>query len=178
MPSCLLVLALASGSCSREAWHRFPAPDDAVKLIPWFATMHRGPALQPYDHSRAPVPGTVPITGVERELHVDNDADLPAVNRVRNPVPRTAESLDRGKEMFSVYCYPCHGPTGQGDGPVAEKFIQPPSLTAEQARGYSDGYFYALIRYGRGIMPMYGDKVRGLDRWHIINYIRSLQAAR
>jgi len=173
-----LGLAVIAASCSREAWHRFPAPDDAVKLIPWFATMHRGLAPQPYEHSRPPVPGTVPITGVERELHVDNEADLPAINRVRNPVARTAESLDRGKEVFGIYCYPCHGPTGQGDGPVAEKFIQPPSLTAEKAKGYTDGYMYELLRFGRGIMPMYGDKVRGADRWHVVNYIRSLQTPR
>ena len=90
-------------------------------------------------------------------------------------MPRTAESLDRGQELFGIYCYPCHGKTGQGDGPAAEKFIQPPSLTAEQAKRYSDGYLYTMVRYGRGIMPMYGDKVRGHDRWHIVNYIRSLQ---
>jgi hypothetical protein len=163
--------------CSRDAWQRSPGPDDAVALVPWFATMHKGLAPEPYEHSLAPVPGTVPITGVERELHVDNDEHLPLLNRMRNPVPRTAESLDRGKEVFGIYCYPCHGPTGQGDGPVAEKFIKPPSLTEKQARDYSDGYLFAIIRYGRGLMPVYGDKVRGADRWHLVNYLRSLQAA-
>lgn len=173
-----MLLALLVSGCSRDSWQRSPGPDDAVKLFPWFATMHKGLAPQPYENSRAPVPGTVPITGVERELHVDNDDDLPLINRMRNPVPKTSESLDRGKEVFGIYCYPCHGPTGQGDGPVAEKFITPPSLTAAQARGYSEGYLYALIRYGRGIMPRYGDKVRGADRWHLVNFMRSLQETR
>jgi mono/diheme cytochrome c family protein len=177
MPSCrLAVLLVLFASCTREQWHRLASPDDAVALIPWFGNMHRGLAIQPYAlPSREPVAGTVPITGVEPELRVDREEDLPALNRLRNPAPRTSESLERGEKVFNIYCSPCHGPTGQGDGPVAAKFIQPPSLTGAAARKYTDGYIYSLIRYGRGIMPLYGDKVRSIDRWHLVNYIRLLQ---
>jgi len=171
----LLVLAAVTG-CTRDQWQRLPSPDDAVATVPWFSTMHRGLAVQPYAVApRPPVPGTVPITGGELGLHLENDKDLPAINRLHNLAPRTAESLDRGKQLFNIYCYPCHGPAGQGNGPVAPKFMTPPNLTAAQAKGYSDGYLHTLIRYGRGLMPPYGDKVRGMDRWHLVNYIRLLQ---
>jgi mono/diheme cytochrome c family protein len=171
--------ALVATACTRDQWQRFPSPDDVMAKIPWFVTMHRGLAVQPYAlPPRDPVPGTVPITGADPELRVDKDQDLRALNQLQNPAPRTSESLNRGQDLFNVYCYPCHGAAGKGDGPVAAKFIQPPDLTAEQARKYSDGYVFALIRYGRGIMPPYGDKVRGMDRWHLVNYLRLLQNTR
>ena len=55
--------------------------------------------------------------------------------------------------------------------------IAAPSLLTGRARGYSDGYLYSIIRYGRGVMPRYGDKVYApSDRWAIVNHIRKLQA--
>jgi mono/diheme cytochrome c family protein len=51
-----------------------------------------------------------------------------------------------------------------------------PSLLTESAQGRSDGYLYSIIRYGRGVMPRYGDKVYlREDRWAIVNYVRKLQ---
>jgi hypothetical protein len=52
-----------------------------------------------------------------------------------------------------------------------------PSLLTARARAYPDGYIYSIIRYGRGVMPRYGDKVYlPLDRWAIVNHVRKLQA--
>ena len=49
-------------------------------------------------------------------------------------------------------------------------------MLTEKSRAYSDGYLYSIIRYGRGVMPRYGDKVfRTEDRWAIVNYVRKLQ---
>jgi mono/diheme cytochrome c family protein len=42
---------------------------------------------------------------------------------------------------------------------------------------WSDGYLYSIIRYGRGVMPRYADRVRGQTRWEVVNYVRQLQAA-
>jgi hypothetical protein len=53
-----------------------------------------------------------------------------------------------------------------------------PSLMTASARDRSDGYLYSIIRYGRGVMFRYGDKIpRPADRWAIVNYVRTLQAA-
>ena len=55
--------------------------------------------------------------------------------------------------------------------------IAAPSLLTRRARAYSDGYIYSIIRYGRGVMPRYGDKVYApADRWAIVNHVRKLQA--
>ena len=176
MPSCLLALASVT-ACTRDQWQRFPSPDDAIAAVPWFAVMHRGIAIQPYDMPRPPVPGTVPITGTEV-----TDTVIPRyhdrINRLINPVQRTSESINRGRDVYRVYCVPCHGDGGLGDGPITPRFIRPPDLRAAQARAYTDGYLHALVASGRGLMPPYGDKIRGADRWHVVNYLRGvIQAA-
>jgi hypothetical protein len=52
-----------------------------------------------------------------------------------------------------------------------------PSLLTARARAYSDGYIYSIIRYGRGVMPRYGDKVEvPVERWAIVNHVRKLQS--
>lgn len=168
-----LVAVLGVSACTRDQWQRFPSPDDAVAAVPWFATMHYGLAIQPYQMPRSPVLGTVPVGGT---LVADEviPANYAKVNRLVNPVQHTAASTDRGKELFTTYCVPCHGVAGHGDGPIIAKFIRPPDLTAAQARGYTDGYLYSLIASGRGLMPPYGDKVRGDDRWNVVNYLRAV----
>jgi mono/diheme cytochrome c family protein len=168
------------GACSAEHWpdwmRRWPSPDDLVAAVPWFATMHRGLAVQPYKWPapRPPVAGTIPVTGNEPPLPL-TPTNLPAINAVRNPVLRTAASLEAGKKRFDTYCLPCHGEKGAGDGPVNEKLLVAPSLLTDQAKQYTDGYLHAIIRHGRGIMPAYGDRIIGDDRWNVVNYLRVLQ---
>lgn len=177
----VLVLALGAGAgCSAEHWpeglRRVPGPDDAIALVPWFSTMHRGLAVQPYKWPtpRPPVPGTIPVQGNEVPLPVV-PANYAAIDALVNPVPRTAASLEAGKIRYDLYCLPCHGAAGLGDGPVNEKLLVTPSLATEQARRYTDGYLYTLIRHGRGIMPAYGDRIPSTARWQVVNYVRSLQ---
>mgnify|MGYP001619996367 FL=1 len=170
----LLPLCAVIAGCTRDQWQRSPSPDDLVAAIPWFAVMKDGPAIAPYQMPRPPVAGTVPITGIEPALPINRD-NLPAINRRANPVQRTSESIDRGRDRYEIYCQVCHGPEGRSDGPVVPKFFPPPDLTAAQARNYTDGYLYTVIRHGRGLMPLYGDRVRGEDRWHVVNYLRVLQ---
>ncbi len=173
---CLVVAA----GCTRDQWQRFPGPDDMVALVPWFSNMYRGPAIGPYKmpEPRPPVPGTIPVTGNEPPTPITADpADLARINALRNPGQRTAASLERGELMYSIYCLPCHGDAGAGDGPVNRVLMVTPSLLEDRARRLSDGYLYAIIRHGRGVMPAQGDRVLPEDRWHIVNYVRVLQGA-
>jgi mono/diheme cytochrome c family protein len=61
---------------------------------------------------------------------------------------------------------------------VVPKFVPPPDLTADATKARTDGYIYAMIKQGRGIMPRYGDKILGADRWNVVNYVRKLQGLR
>lgn len=178
----LVVLAAAAVACSANDWpdrlRRVPGPDDAVAVVPWFSTMHYGLAVQPYKWPvpRPPVEGTVPVTGAEVPTPITR-ANLPMIDAMQNPVPQTARSLERGKLRYEVYCQPCHGAGGAGDGPVNEKLLVTPSLLTDQAKRYTDGYIHAIVRHGRAIMPAYGDRVPGDERWDVVNYVRLLQGA-
>ena len=171
-----LGVMLVAVACTREQWHRAPSPDDAVALVPWFATMHKGIAIQPYKMPRQPAEGAVPITGVE---HVPPAVpqNQPELDRLANPVQRTAASMERGKERFEIYCAVCHGSEGLGDGPVAAKLANAVrNLTDQRVLDQTDGWIYGVITNGFGaLMPEYGSKIRAEDRWNIVNYVRTLQ---
>ena len=109
--------------------------------------------------------------GLEDSLDI-----LTELKNVANPVPRTSASLARGQLLYDTYCIVCHGPAGHSDGTVVPKFVPPPDITQPTTQQRSDGYIYAMIKQGRGIMPKYGDKIRdATDRWDVVNYVRKLQ---
>lgn len=171
-------LALIVAGCSVENWtegeRRLPGPDDLIASISWFNVMHTTVAIRPYEMMRPPVAGTVPVTGSEPLIPV-TVANEPIMNAIKNPVQRTAASIERGKNRFTIFCQPCHGATAAGDGPVNAKLMVAPSLLTARAKALSDGYIHSMIRAGRGLMPAYGDRIKGDDVWDVVNYVRVLQ---
>jgi len=158
-----LGLAAAAGGCTTL--------DNTIARVPWFTTMSRQVAVRPFEAPpRLPPDGSVPTIGTEDSLDMTTD-----LRNVVNPVPPTAASLQRGEILFNTYCIVCHGPAGHADGTVVPKFVPPPDLTQDATKARSDGYLYAMIKQGRGIMPRYGDRIRGADRWDVVNYVRKLQ---
>lgn len=92
------------------------------------------------------------------------------------PFPITKEVLLRGQERFDIYCAPCHGRTGYGDGMVVRRgFSIPPSYHQARLRQAPVGHFFDVITNGFGAMYQYGDRITPEDRWAIIAYIRALQ---
>lgn len=173
------LVTLAVGGCNFY-YNTLPSPDDALKLVPWFDHMIRSQAVHPYQRADVPrytVAGTVPIDREER----DWGAEWPAVTTTADALPNptaafAAETLAKGDTLYGVYCSMCHGPAGNQGGTVGPR-IGAPSLVTELARSRTDGYLYSVIRYGRGVMWRYGDKIpRPLDRWAVVNYVRKLQA--
>lgn len=88
----------------------------------------------------------------------------------------TAAALERGGQEFNIYCAPCHGPAGDGDGYITRRgFPHPPSYHSTELRNAPDSLFYDVITNGYGIMYPYGDRVAPADRWNVVAYIRALQ---
>lgn len=95
------------------------------------------------------------------------------------PTPVTKAILERGQERYNVYCAPCHGLVGNGEGVVAKRgFPHPPDYALKRLREAPVGHLYEVITYGYGIMYPYSDRIAANDRWAIVAYIRALQAAR
>jgi cytochrome c553 len=92
------------------------------------------------------------------------------------PMPITRDVLERGQERFDIYCSPCHGRTGDGNGMIVQRgFPAPPSYHIDRLRQAPVGHFFDVITQGYGMMYSYAERVPPADRWAIAAYIRALQ---
>lgn len=158
--------------------------DDALASVPIFAFMRESPAFDPYEAPRLPPENSVAFDGPNGQVPAPagrGEAGLRAFGEAHpNPIARGADSEARGEVMYARYCQVCHGPQGMGGstGSVTSTGVYPPivpPVAAGNATTLSDGYIYAVIRQGRGLMPAYAAQLPHADRWHIVNYIRRLQ---
>ena len=187
----LAALTLFTGGCDFY-YHRLPSPDDLWHVIPWFDHMIEARYIHPYQTALVPrytPEGSVPVSGGEPDWSAEwVSGKTTTANGLKNPlaaarrppgpsvpvIPREIEAA--GDTLYQNFCTVCHGTTGDADGPVSRQ-MGAPSLLTPRARGYADGYIYSIIRYGRGVMPRYGDKVVvPAERWAIVNHVRKLQA--
>ena len=92
------------------------------------------------------------------------------------PFPVTRALLLRGQERFNIYCSPCHGRLGNGQGMIVQRgYKQPTSYHIERLRTAPVGYFFNVMTEGYGVMPTYAPQIPVADRWAIAAYIRVLQ---
>ncbi len=100
-----------------------------------------------------------------------------AGEELQNPFPPLdAARRERGATVFANFCQACHGPLGQGNGPVALGGFPPPaSLLADRAVQMKDGQMFHVLTYGQGNMPSCAAQLSVDDRWSVILYVRMLQ---
>jgi mono/diheme cytochrome c family protein len=111
--------------------------------------------------------------------HTVAQGDLARDRAAKNPPPVTPALLARGRERFGIYCTPCHGLAGDGDGMIVRRgFPAPPSYHEARLLAAPAAHFYDVITHGYGAMFSYADRVDPHDRWAIVAYIRALQLQR
>ena len=160
----LVFAAIALSGC-RQDMHDAPSYDP-LQASPFFAN---GAA------SRTLVANTV-ARGQLREDELFYTGKLNGQAATEFPMPVTADLMARGQERFNVFCSPCHGRTGQGNGMIVQRgFRQPPSYHEERLRNAPVGYFFDVMTNGFGAMQDYAAQVPPADRWAIAAYIRALQ---
>lgn len=92
------------------------------------------------------------------------------------PFPVTADVLKRGQQRYTIYCTPCHGQLGNGEGMVVQRgFKRPTSFHIDRLRNAAPGYYFDVMTNGFGAMSDYASQVPVNDRWAIAAYIRALQ---
>ena len=92
------------------------------------------------------------------------------------PFPVTKEVILRGQQRFNVYCTPCHGRLGNGEGMVVKRgYRHPPTYHMDRLRQAPQGHFFDVITNGFGAMPDYAAQIPPADCWAIVAYIRALQ---
>jgi len=147
-------------------------------------SMWNGSRLKPLEPSPLFADGRssrnlVPDTVARGHLVSDAPYDTGRANDApvhRIPVLVTRELVDRGERRFNIYCSPCHGRTGEGNGMIVQRgFSPPPNFHGDRLRKAPVGHFFDVITNGYGAMYSYSDRVAVPDRWAIAAYIRVLQ---
>lgn len=132
---------------------------------------------------RPPVPGAVARGSLitDSGIALGTTADGGWVDAI--PVAINVAMLQRGRERFDIFCSPCHGLAGYGDGMVSRRADQlqegtwtpPSSLHTELIRSRQAGHLFNTISNGIRNMPAYGAQIPVEDRWAIVAYVRALQ---
>lgn len=87
--------------------------------------------------------------------------------------------LNRGRDRYDIFCSPCHGRLGDGNGMVAQRGLRAPAdFHTDRLRSVPPGYIFQVISDGYGAMGDYGDQIPVDDRWAIVAYVRALQLSR
>ena len=125
--------------------------------------------------ARLPVQGTV-ARGDLREDTYFYTGKIGSADGDYLPFPVDQKILDHGRERFDIFCAPCHGRVGDGNGFIPSRgFRRPPSYHIERLRKVPVGYFFDVMTNGFGVMPDYASQIPPKDRWAIAAYVRALQ---
>lgn len=174
----VLVALLVAGCRGTRSGNEPIDPNLDMDFQQKFGPQQTNPFFEDNAAMRTPVPGTV-ARGDLREnsaLYRGRGSDGAYVERI--PIAVNRRVLERGQERYNIYCTPCHGRTGAGDGIIMRGdygYTPAPSYHIDRLRQAPDGYLYDVIARGVRTMPGYGQKVPVKDRWAIVAYIRALQ---
>jgi mono/diheme cytochrome c family protein len=188
----VLMAALVASGC--RGWESDKTP---VHLIHNMDTQEKGKAYRKDTTGlfadgrlmQAPPAGTVAQGQLDEDDQFHKGIDekgeptklFPSSVKGDDGTPKT-EVIARGKERYRIYCSPCHGVTGGGDGPVASKglLVPPPAMHSERVKELTNGKVYQAMLLGvnNGNMSSYAAQIPVEDRWAIVSYVREMQRAK
>lgn len=181
----IVVTGIFLGSCASE---------DHPGYI-WYPDMFASRAWEPLDEAPFgedkavrfyPPEGVIPY-GSEQVAEGYYEYTIPntpegyeQARTLKNPLPKTEEIIAKGKHLFEIYCSPCHGTTGEGNGPVVEigGFPPPPTYFQDRIYALADGQIFHVITYGKNLMGAFNYQLSPEERWAVVHYIRHLQEQR
>ena len=161
----VVIMIALTGSACRQDMH------DQPKYTPLRSTPFFGDVRS----ARPLVAGTV----ARGQLHEDPFLETGKIGNADAtvfPFPVDAAVMARGRERFEIFCTPCHGRIGTGDGMIVRRgYRRPPTYHDDRLRNAPIGHFVDVMANGFGAMPDYSDQIGARDRWAIAAYIRALQ---
>jgi mono/diheme cytochrome c family protein len=171
------LIALAFASCDRDrnttGWQYF---DDMAKS-PAYETYTPNPNFADGKTMRNPMEGTIPV-GYEPYYYQKTDEDRAKAGlELVNPLKPTSENMERGKQVYNVYCISCHGDKGDGKGFLftSGKYPFPPkTLVSGAITSKTQGDIFHVITVGFGVMPAHGAQIRPEDRWKVAMYVKEV----
>lgn len=129
--------------------------------------------------NRMPIEGTVARGELYEDVAFHTGANEDGKMIKIFPMEVNMELLLRGQDRFNIYCSPCHGRTGEGNGIVVQRgMLQPTSFFDERLVAEPVGQIFNVIKNGKNNMPSYKAQIPVEDRWAIVAYFKALQKTR
>jgi mono/diheme cytochrome c family protein len=165
---CLALVLLAASGCRQGLY-------DQAKYQPYEAN----PMFYDGNASRPLPPHTVARGFLREDASFYTGLSGPGTFRADFPMQVDRPLLERGQARFDIFCSPCHGKTGAGDGMIVQRgYKRPPAYWDPRVQGMPVGYYVNVMTEGFGQMPSYAGQVPPRDRWAIAAYLRALQLSR
>lgn len=174
------IMLRRSGPTDLPRFELIPDMDNQQK----FKAQSFNPIFADSRSMRPVVIGTVPYKKPKLDDHFEKGIDNGKwADNFPREVQVNEQFITRGREQFNVFCAPCHGRSGYGNGPVAmraEELAQgtwtpPASFHTELVQTRPAGHIFNTISNGIRNMPAYGPQISVEDRWAIVAYVRALQ---
>lgn len=141
-----------------------------IIAIDWLAFMEDQPSVRYQEGPRLLSPAD--SVSFNQASYHDSPATMP------NPVPADQVSLSRGAMLFGLHCSPCHGVSGQADGPITQFWTQdarpPANLQDARFRDYPDALLYRVITQGIGGMPPMRENLTERQVWDVVNHVKNI----
>ena len=145
-----------------QAWPWSMDMANQISVKPQESVDPDNPGMNPFPKRSVPIPGTTVAV-----------KDMEAATKMANPIPADEKSVAKGAQLFAIYCVPCHGKSGTGDGYVGAKLIlRPFDLTTQSLAEKPDGHIFGMMTFGGAVMPPYAYDLSATERWHVVNYVR------
>jgi mono/diheme cytochrome c family protein len=111
-------------------------------------------------------------------LYTGKNADGSFLSGFPAAITIDAKLLERGKDRYAIFCLPCHGAIGDGNG-ITKSYGMgaTPTYHDDRLRKMAEGEIFNTITVGKGNMLSYADKLSADERWAVIAYVRALQRA-
>lgn len=174
-----IALPLVLSSCRGEKFETQPVHPNM--------NMDQQQRLEPQEQSeffadnramRQPVEGTIARGNLKQDKAYYQGINEDSSFVAEIPVDVTKSFIYRGQDRYNIYCTPCHGITGDGNGIIMVNrygYVPAPSFHIDRLKNVNDGYIYSSIANGIRNMPSYAHQIPVEDRWAIVAYVRALQ---
>jgi len=126
--------------------------------------------------NRLPVAGTVSRNGVVAyDIPNTNEGYEKAKLELKSPIKDSEANLEKGKELYGIYCAVCHGKKGDGNGVLSQrdKFNGIPNY---KDRDVTEGSIYHVIMYGKNLMGSHASQLNHTERWQVVQYVEKLRS--
>ncbi len=173
------IIALVLSSCAHDRNTPGYQYFNDMVVSSAYETDSENPFFKDGKTNQLPVEGTIARGQMPYSYKARSaDEQTRAGVELKNPIPKTKESLTQGKAQFDIYCAICHGTGGKGDGTIVTngKFTAKPiDLTSDRVQNFADGEIFHIITTGSvsGLMGAHGPQIKVDNRWMIVDYIKN-----